>query len=83
MAPYCIFSSDRIYLLCLSDELQTEESAVQKQQKSAWAPFLFFRKDKEEYYYAGHKIVIEGGFDSFGGMLWPAVSIWTIMSICP
>ncbi|XP_039988713.1 uncharacterized protein LOC120793088 [Xiphias gladius] len=51
---------------------QTEESAVQRQQRPGWAPSFFYRTDKEVYYYAGQKIIIEGALDSYAGMTWPA-----------
>ncbi|KAM7405985.1 hypothetical protein PAMP_000392 [Pampus punctatissimus] len=54
------------------DDSYSKESSVQKQQRPPWAPCLFFRTDKEVYYYVGQKIIIEEGLDSFAGMIWPA-----------
>ncbi|XP_056229627.1 uncharacterized protein LOC130167428 isoform X3 [Seriola aureovittata] len=51
---------------------QTEESAVQRQQKPPWAPCFYYKTDKEVYHYVGHKIIIEEALDSYGGMIWPA-----------
>ncbi|XP_018539350.2 uncharacterized protein LOC108888033 isoform X1 [Lates calcarifer] len=51
---------------------QNKELAAQAQQKPAWAPCFFYRTDKEVYYYVGQEITIEGAFDSYAGMIWPA-----------
>uniref|UniRef100_A0A673AIH5 Uncharacterized LOC115410785 n=1 Tax=Sphaeramia orbicularis TaxID=375764 RepID=A0A673AIH5_9TELE len=54
------------------DDSCIDESAVQKQQRPAWAPHFFFILDKEVYNYVGQQIVIEEAVDSYGGMIWPA-----------
>ncbi|XP_068163332.1 uncharacterized protein [Antennarius striatus] len=53
---------------------EKDESTPQKQQKTGLGPGLGFfgRMDKEVYYYVGKEIVIEEGFDSYAGMIWPA-----------
>ncbi|KAM9366997.1 uncharacterized protein mettl21ca [Symphorus nematophorus] len=53
-------------------EEEKDESAVQKQQRPAWAPCFFCRIDREVYYYVGQEIIIEEGLDSYAGMIWPA-----------
>lgn len=55
----------------------SDESARQKQQRPAWTPGLgfFSRTEKEVHYFVGQEIIIEEGFDSYAGMIWPAVSI--------
>ncbi|XP_028432281.1 protein-lysine methyltransferase METTL21C isoform X1 [Perca flavescens] len=53
-------------------EEKKDESAVQKQQRPAWAPCFFYKADKEVYNYVGQEIVIRGGLDSYAGMIWPA-----------
>lgn len=61
--------------------LYSDESVIQRQQKLAWSPSMaFFHSTvKEVYSFASQDIVIEEGLDSYGGMIWPAVSdpsIW-------
>ncbi|KAM3625137.1 uncharacterized protein V6R79_007412 [Siganus canaliculatus] len=51
---------------------EDEKDDVQKQKKAAWTPNIFCRAEKEVHYYAGEKIAIEEGYDSFAGMIWPA-----------
>ncbi|XP_041795620.1 protein-lysine methyltransferase METTL21C-like [Chelmon rostratus] len=53
-------------------EEEKDESAVQKQQRPAWAPSFFYRLDKQVYNYVGQEIIIEEALDSFAGMIWPA-----------
>ena len=52
----------------------SDESAVQKQKRPAWAPSFFLRIDKEMYHFVGQEIIIEEALDSYAGMIWPAVS---------
>lgn len=54
----------------------SDESAIQKQHRSACFPGLgfFHSAQKEVFYYVDQKIVIEEGLDSYAGMIWPAVS---------
>lgn len=51
------------------------ESPGQKQE-TGFSPRMgfFYSLQREVYYYADEKIVIEEGLDSFAGMIWPAVS---------
>lgn len=51
------------------------ESPGQKQETGLTPHIGFFNSlQREVYYYADEKIVIEEGLDSFAGMIWPAVS---------
>lgn len=61
----------------------SDESAIQEQQRPAWTPRLgFFAKaEKEVHYFVGQEIIIEEGFDSYAGMIWPAVSITSFATI--
>lgn len=56
--------------------LPSEEPAGQKQQGSGSSPHIgyFCRLQREEYYFADEKIIIQEGLDSYAGMIWPAVS---------
>lgn len=83
-----LFGSDhtamRVWLLYLSDDTQTEKSTI-LQQRSTWACY-FYKTNKEVYNYAEQEIVIQGSFDSYAGMTWPAVSIsssviWSKISV--
>ncbi|KAG7222365.1 hypothetical protein INR49_016320 [Caranx melampygus] len=53
-------------------EEENSESSALMQQKLIWAPFFFYRTDKEVYHYVGQEIVIKEGLDSYAGMIWPA-----------
>ncbi|KAK1890766.1 Protein-lysine methyltransferase METTL21C [Dissostichus eleginoides] len=49
----------------------TEESDIKEQYKRAWAPCLCIRIDKDVFYFAGQKIIIQGALDSYAGTVWP------------
>uniref|UniRef100_A0A3Q3D490 Methyltransferase 21C, AARS1 lysine n=1 Tax=Hippocampus comes TaxID=109280 RepID=A0A3Q3D490_HIPCM len=52
-------------------EQSHNSEVVHKQQRQGWAPCFFSRPDKEMYNYVGQEIVIQEGFDSYAGMIWP------------
>lgn len=54
---------------------QSHSEVVHKQQRQGWAPCFFSRPDKEMYNYVGQEIVIQEGFDSYAGTIWPGVSL--------
>uniref|UniRef100_A0A3P9I1D1 Uncharacterized protein n=1 Tax=Oryzias latipes TaxID=8090 RepID=A0A3P9I1D1_ORYLA len=61
-----------------TDESQSGDSCAGGQKKTAaWAPCFYSKGGKEVYHYVGQEIVIEEGFDSFAGMIWPAA-----LSLC-
>lgn len=69
------FRSDQsTWHLDLSDDSQTDQSSVGKQQRPAWAPCFFYKAGKEVYNYVGQEIIIQEALDSYAGMIWPAVS---------
>lgn len=83
-APHVMIQTPQIsefelFLFYLSDGSQTESAAL-LQQKLTWAPFFFYRTDKEVYHYVGQEIVIKEGLDSYAGMIWPAVSVTAFLS---
>ncbi|XP_049452394.1 uncharacterized protein LOC125901063 [Epinephelus fuscoguttatus] len=52
-------------------EEEKDKSAVQTQQRPAWAPYVHYKPDREVYHYVGQDIVIDGALDSYAGMIWP------------
>uniref|UniRef100_A0A3P9L389 Uncharacterized protein n=1 Tax=Oryzias latipes TaxID=8090 RepID=A0A3P9L389_ORYLA len=61
-----------------TDKSQSGDSCAGGQKKTAaWAPCFYSKGGKEVYHYVGQEIVIEEGFDSFAGMIWPAA-----LSLC-
>lgn len=65
----------RGFVFVFADESQSGDSCAGGQKKTAaWAPCFYSKGGKEVYHYVGQEIVIEEGFDSFAGMIWPAVS---------
>uniref|UniRef100_A0A3B3IL16 Uncharacterized protein n=1 Tax=Oryzias latipes TaxID=8090 RepID=A0A3B3IL16_ORYLA len=68
----------RGFVFVFADESQSGDSCAGGQKKTAaWAPCFYSKGGKEVYHYVGQEIVIEEGFDSFAGMIWPAA-----LSLC-
>lgn len=53
----------------------TKQTAVQGESKPAWAPSIIARQGKDIYYYVGQEISIYETIDSYGAVMWPAVSV--------
>ncbi|XP_028810203.1 uncharacterized protein mettl21ca isoform X2 [Denticeps clupeoides] len=51
-----------------TDEKTGQEEAC----KRSWEPTVYYRENKEMYYFAGEEIKICESLDSFGAMIWPA-----------
>lgn len=76
-----MISPARMFLIGRSDVSgsllhHSDESVAQKQQKTGSCPHIgyFGSLQREVYYYADERIIIEEGLDSYAGMIWPAVS---------
>lgn len=58
--------------LLVSAEQECSDQTVVRQK---WVPNIIFRVNKDIYHYVGQDIVIYESIDSFGAMMWPAVSV--------
>ena len=50
------------------------EQEVKQESKPAWVPRCLCRNGRDVYHYAGSDIVIYESIDSYGSVMWPAVS---------
>ncbi|KAK0150284.1 putative methyltransferase-like protein [Merluccius polli] len=55
-------------------EVSTGEQEVRRDKKPAWAPNFLSRNGRDVYHYAGQDIIIYESIDSYGSVMWPAVS---------
>lgn len=57
---------------------KAKETEPQQQEKQAWAPTTYSKFGKEVFCYVGQEISIFEALDSYGAVIWPAVSQSTI-----
>ncbi|KAJ3593600.1 hypothetical protein NHX12_005934 [Muraenolepis orangiensis] len=55
-------------------EDSTGKQEVRQDKKPAWTPGFLSRNNRDVYHYAGHDIIIYESLDSYGSVMWPAVS---------
>ncbi|XP_054473439.1 uncharacterized protein LOC129106126 [Anoplopoma fimbria] len=53
------------------EDKEEEKDESEKQARPAWAPYFYFRGNKDVYNFAGQEIFIEGVLDCFAGTVWP------------
>lgn len=50
------------------------DEGLESGEQRIWESRFSHFPGKEIHYFMGHKIIIEESFDSYGAMIWPAVS---------
>lgn len=68
---YAMFIFINNILATFSDDSEDSQLSCQK----IWESKYSYLPGKEVHYFMGHKIIIEESLDSYGAMIWPAVSV--------
>ncbi|KAK6291611.1 hypothetical protein J4Q44_G00373950 [Coregonus suidteri] len=64
-------------------DAKAKETEPQHQKKQAWVPTTYSKFGKEVFCYVGQEISIFEALDSYGAVIWPAVSAWVTATDLP